>query len=70
MQESKLVFAKVFDRRRLADTHASRSWFPMEIASKMILYHSDPAITQIYPGKVSDEETFKWVDSLHALVIG
>jgi hypothetical protein len=32
---------------------------------KVILRHSNLATTQIYLGKVSDEEAFKWVESLH-----
>jgi hypothetical protein len=29
------------------------------------LRHSNLATTQIYLGKVSEEEAFKWIDSFH-----
>jgi integrase/recombinase XerD len=54
------------DLRRFAATHASRFGVPLEIVSKVILRHSNPATTQIYLGKVSDEEAFELVDSLHS----
>ena len=59
------VHVRPHDLRRFAATHASRSGVPIEIVSKGILRHSNLATTQIYIGKVSDEEAFKWVESLH-----
>ena len=59
------VHVRPHDLRRFAATHASRSGIPIEIVSKVILRHSNLATTQIYLGKVSDEEAFKWIDSLH-----
>ena len=59
------VYVRPHDLRRFAATHASRSGVPIEIVSKVILRHSNLATTQIYLGKVSDDEAFKWVESLH-----
>ena len=59
------VHVRPHDLRRFAAAHASRSGIPIEIVSKVILRHSNLATTQIYLGKVSDEEAFKWIDSLH-----
>ena len=59
------VHVRPHDLRRFAATHASRSGIPIEIVSKVILRHSNLAATQIYLGKVSDEEAFKWIDGLH-----
>lgn len=53
------------DLRRHAATYASRSGTPLEIVSKVILRHSNLQTTQRYPGKVSDVETMRWIDSIH-----
>ena len=54
------------DLRRHAATHASRSGVPVEIVSKVILRHSNLAITQRYLGNVSDSEAIRWIDNLYA----
>lgn len=53
------VHVRPHDLRRFAATYASRSGVPIEIVSKVILRHSNLATTQIYLGRVSDEEAFK-----------
>jgi len=53
------------DLRRHAATHASRSGVPVEIVSKVILRHSNLAVTQRYLGNVSDTEAMRWIDNLY-----
>ena len=54
------------DLRQHAATHASRSGVPVEIVSKVILRHSNLAITQRYLGNVSDTEAMRWIDNLYS----
>jgi integrase len=60
------VNVRPHDLRRFAATYASRSGTPLEIVSKVILRHADLQTTQLYLGKVSDEEAMRWIDNLHA----
>jgi len=53
------------DLRRYSATYASRNGVPLEIVSKVILRHQDLKTTQIYLGKVSDQEAIRWMDILH-----
>ena len=53
------------DLRRFAATYASRNGVPLEIISKVILRHQDLRTTQVYLGRVSDVEAYRWIDSLH-----
>jgi integrase/recombinase XerD len=53
------------DLRRYSATHASRNGVPLEIISKVILRHQDLKTTQVYLGKVSDDEAIRWMDILH-----
>ena len=59
------VHVRPHDLRRFAATHASRSGVPIEIVSKVILRHSNLATTQIYLGKVSDDEAFRWIEDIN-----
>ncbi len=52
------------DLRRYSATHASRNGVPLEIVSKVILRHQDLKTTQIYLGKVSEQEAIRWMDIL------
>jgi integrase/recombinase XerD len=54
------------DLRRHAATYASRSSVPIEIVSKIILRHSNLSTTQMYLGKVSDNEAMRWIENLYA----
>ncbi len=54
------------DLRRHAATFASRSNVPLEIISKIILRHSSLQTTEIYLGKVSDNEAIRWIENLYA----
>ena len=54
------------DLRRHAVTYASRSGVPLEIVSKIILRHSNLANTQIYLGRISDSEAFKWIETIYS----
>ena len=64
----KLVGIKLrpHDLRRHAATFASRSNVPLEIISKVILRHSSLKTTEIYLGKVSDNEAIRWIENLYA----
>ena len=53
------------DLRRFAATYASRSGVPIEIISKVILRHSNLATTELYLGKVTDNEALKWIETLY-----
>ena len=53
------------DLRRFAATYASRSGVPIEIISKVILRHSNLATTELYLGKVTDNEALKWIENLY-----
>jgi integrase/recombinase XerD len=53
------------DLRRHAATFASRSGVPLEIVS-IILRHSNLSTTQIYLGKISDTEAFKWIETIYS----
>jgi integrase/recombinase XerD len=53
------------DLRRYSATYASRNGVPLEIVSKIILRHQDLKTTQVYLGKVSDQEAIRWIDILH-----
>ena len=59
------ISLKPQDLRRNAATYASRSGMPIEILSKVVLRHSDPATTQRYLGKVTDLEAMRWIENLH-----
>ena len=52
------------DLRRYSATYASRDGAPLEIVSKVILRHQDLTTTQIYLGKVSEQEAIRWMDIL------
>jgi integrase/recombinase XerD len=54
------------DLRRHAATYASRAGVPIEIVSKIILRHSNLSTTQMYLGKVRDNEAMIWVENLYA----
>jgi len=54
------------DLRRHAVTFASRSNVPLEIISKVILRHSSLQATEIYLGKVSDNEAIRWIENLYS----
>jgi integrase len=54
------------DLRHHAATFASRSNVPLEIISKIILRHSSLQTTEIYLGKVSDNEAIRWIENLYA----
>jgi integrase/recombinase XerD len=53
------------DLRRHAATYASRSGVPIEIVSNIILRHSNLSTTQMYLGKVSDNEAMRWIENLY-----
>jgi integrase/recombinase XerD len=53
------------DLRRYSATHASRNGVPLEIVSKIILRHQDLKTTQVYLGRVSEDEAIRWMDILH-----
>ena len=54
------------DLRRHAATYVSRAGVPIEIVSKIILRHSNLSTTQMYLGKVSDNEAMRWIENLYA----
>ena len=54
------------DLRRHAATYASRSAVPIEIVSKIILRHANLSTTQMYLGKVSNNEAMRWIENLYA----
>ncbi|MGD9243707.1 MAG: site-specific integrase, partial [Desulfobacterales bacterium] len=54
------------DLRRHAATYASRSGVPIEIVSKIILRHANLSTTQMYLGKVSENEAMRWIENLYA----
>ena len=56
---------KPHDLRRHAATYASRAGAPLEIVSKVILRHSNLSTTQIYLGKISDDEAIRWVENIY-----
>jgi integrase len=53
------------DLRRHSATYASRNGVPLEIISKVLLRHQDLKTTQIYLGKISEQEAIHWMDILH-----
>jgi integrase/recombinase XerD len=53
------------DLRRCSATYASRNGVPLEIVSKIILRHQDLKTSQIYLGKVGEQEAIRWMDILH-----
>jgi integrase/recombinase XerD len=59
------VVLRPHDLRRYSATYASRSGIPLEVVSKVILRHQDLRTTQLYLGKITEEEALHWVDSLH-----
>jgi len=60
------VHLRPHDLRRNAATYASRAGVPIEIVSKIILRHSNLSTTQMYLGKVSDNEAMRWIENLYA----
>lgn len=60
------IHLRPHDLRRHAATYASRSGVPIEIVSKVILRHANLSSTQIYLGKVSDNEAMRWIENLYA----
>ena len=56
---------KPHDLRRHAATYASRSGAPLEIVSKIILRHANLSTTQIYLGRISDDEAIRWVENIY-----
>ena len=59
------VDLKPHDLRRHAATYASRAGAPLEIVSKIILRHANLPTTQIYLGKVSDNEAMRWIENIY-----
>ena len=59
------IHFRLHDLRRFAATNTSRSGVPIEIVSKVLLRHSSLSTTQIYLGKVTDEEAFKWIEDIN-----
>jgi len=59
------IRSRPHDLSRHAATHASRSGVPVEIVSKVILRHSNLAVTRRYLGNVSDTEAMRWIDNLY-----
>ncbi|OGS20317.1 MAG: hypothetical protein A2252_11885 [Elusimicrobia bacterium RIFOXYA2_FULL_39_19] len=59
------VALKPHDLRRYSASFASRNGVPLEVVSKVILRHQNLVTTQVYLGKISEEEALRWVDSLH-----
>jgi len=56
------------DLRRYSATYASRNGVPLEIVSivsKVILRHQNLRTTQVYLGRVSEQEAIRWMDILH-----
>jgi integrase len=53
------------DLRRHAASFASRSGVPIEIISKIILRHTNLSTTQMYLGKISDNEALRWIENLY-----
>lgn len=43
---------------------ASQSGVPLEIVSKVLLWHKSLRTTQIYLGRVMDAEALRWMDIL------
>jgi integrase len=60
------IHLRPYDLRRHAATYASRYGVPIEIASKIILRHSNLSTTQMYLGKVSGNEAMKWIENIYA----
>ena len=60
------IHLKPHDLRRHAATFASRSGVPLEVVSKVILRHQDLTTSQIYLGKVTDNEALHWIDTVHS----
>ena len=54
------------DLRRHAATYASRSGVPIEIIRQRILRHANLSTTQMYLGKVSENEAMRWIENLYA----
>jgi integrase/recombinase XerD len=50
---------------RYSATYMSRNGVPLQIVSRVILRHQDLKTTQIYLGKVSEQEARRWMDILH-----
>ena len=59
------VDLKPHDLRRHAATYASRAGAPLEIVSKIILRHANLSTTQIYLGRVSDNEAMRWIENIY-----
>ncbi|HQO64681.1 MAG TPA: site-specific integrase [Syntrophorhabdus sp.] len=59
------VHVSPHDLRRYSATYASRNGVPLEVVSKVILRHQDLKTTQVYLGKISDQEAIRWMDILH-----
>jgi len=59
------IHLRPHDLRRHAATYASRSGTPIEIISKVVLWHSNLATTQRYLGKVSATEAMRWIENLY-----
>jgi integrase/recombinase XerD len=53
------------DLRRHAATFASRSGVPLEVVSKIILWHRNLSTTQRYLGKISEAEAASWIDRIY-----
>lgn len=59
------VHVRPRDLRRFTANHASHSGMPIEIVSRVILRHSNLVTTQIYLGRVGDEEAFKRIADIN-----
>lgn len=53
------------DLRRHPATYASRSGVPIEIVSKLILWHANLSTTQRYLGTINDVEANRWVENIY-----
>ncbi|MFH1957761.1 MAG: site-specific integrase [bacterium] len=61
------IHLRPHDLRRHSATYASRNGVPLEVVSKVILRHQDLRTSQLYLGKVSDDEALHWIDTLHSV---
>jgi integrase len=59
------IYLHPHDLGRHATTYASRAGVPIEIF-KIILGHANLSTTQLYPGKISDTEAMRWIESRYA----
>ena len=63
------VHMRPHDLRRHSASYASRSGTPIEIVSKVILRHANLSTTQLYLGKISDNEAIRWIENLYGWLL-